>query len=502
MHATREAELDQLLRHEVFVDLYAVTRQGIRISKGSYSIKKLEDFYWGHARTAQDDEVADGLSSVVEYERYLVSRESDEPDQSILDAIRAYNEIDVQSTLALHDWLEGRRRELEEQGHVLARPERAQAQEIGDEERGEIALAERLLAAGHEQLAGCVGWHRREQRPEWWDFFRYQFLEPDQLVEDDTVLGGLGGPQPVGTIKRSTVWRYAFPPQDCKLPVGKGKYVRDVEPPFATVGWAKDIDAQAGWIDIVMGSARQPVVPRGVAGPGPLQDRELRASIQRTGELVLAGGESLATRLLDRVVPAPPTLQARPGESPTDVVVRVGQRLSGEVLAVQGPPGTGKTFAGGHLIRALLDRGLRVGVTALSHAVIRNLLAEADRPALHKVTLDEQAADATTEMASGAATDTAEGRRTSAEVDTVGRVGEPGRGTLVAEVGDVDTVASALATGSATLVGGTAWLWSARPSPTPWTCSSSTRRASSRSPTRSPWPPPRRRSCSSATPSS
>ncbi|MEO7447224.1 MAG: TM0106 family RecB-like putative nuclease, partial [Humibacillus sp.] len=59
-HATREAELDQLLRHEVFVDLYAVVRQGVRISKGSYSIKKLEEFYWGHTRPSGGSGVADG----------------------------------------------------------------------------------------------------------------------------------------------------------------------------------------------------------------------------------------------------------------------------------------------------------------------------------------------------------------------------------------------------------------------------------------------------------
>ena len=46
-HGTREAELDQLLRGERLVDLYAVVRQGLRISKPSYSIKKLEGFYWG-----------------------------------------------------------------------------------------------------------------------------------------------------------------------------------------------------------------------------------------------------------------------------------------------------------------------------------------------------------------------------------------------------------------------------------------------------------------------
>ena len=40
-----EAELDQLLREERFVDLYPVVRQSMRISKDSYSIKKVEAFY-------------------------------------------------------------------------------------------------------------------------------------------------------------------------------------------------------------------------------------------------------------------------------------------------------------------------------------------------------------------------------------------------------------------------------------------------------------------------
>ena len=111
-HATREAELDQLLRHEVFVDLYTVVRQGVRISKGSYSIKKLEEFYWGHTRSADGAGVADGLSSVVEYERWLAGRDDGSADQTILDDIRRYNEEDVRSTLALHEWLEERRAEL------------------------------------------------------------------------------------------------------------------------------------------------------------------------------------------------------------------------------------------------------------------------------------------------------------------------------------------------------------------------------------------------------
>ena len=121
-HATREAELDQLLRHEVFVDLYAVVRQGVRISKGSYSIKKLEEFYWGHTRPSGGSGVADGLSSVVEYERWVAGRDDGAPDQTILDDIRRYNREDVRSTLGLHDWLEARRSDLLSSGHALSRP--------------------------------------------------------------------------------------------------------------------------------------------------------------------------------------------------------------------------------------------------------------------------------------------------------------------------------------------------------------------------------------------
>ena len=44
-YATREEEVDRLLRGDVFVDLHRVVRQGLRASVERYSIKKLEPFY-------------------------------------------------------------------------------------------------------------------------------------------------------------------------------------------------------------------------------------------------------------------------------------------------------------------------------------------------------------------------------------------------------------------------------------------------------------------------
>ena len=427
-HATREAELDQLLRHEVFVDLYAVVRQGVRISKGSYSIKKLEEFYWGHTRSAEGAGVADGLSSVVEYERWLAGRDDGSPDQAILDDIRRYNEEDVRSTLALHDWLEERRRELESAGHMLSRPVSSELREVGDDERAEIELSERLVEHGHELLAGLVGWHRREKRPEWWDFFRYKELETAELVEDGTAIGDLGEPEEVRVVKQSKVWRYPFPPQECKVPVGK--YAPDVDT-HATVGKVVALDPVEGWVELSMKKSLEPPRPRGLGGPGPVMDQVLRASIARTGELALSGGSNLATRLLGRVVPTAEALAARGEETPKDVVVRVGGGLDGQVLAVQGPPGTGKTYAGSALIRELLDAGLRVGVTAQSHAVVLNLLHEVGRQAWHKDGTNAEEGDE------------------PADADS-----------LVRHTTDNAAVAAALASGEATLVGGTAWLWS------------------------------------------
>ncbi len=427
-HATREAELDQLLRHEVFVDLYAVVRQGVRISKGSYSIKKLEEFYWGHTRSSDSAGVADGLSSVVEYERWLSGRDDGAADQAILDDIRRYNEEDVRSTLALHVWLEERRAELEAAGEVLARPVPEPVKEIGDAERAEIELAERLVEGGHELLAGLVGWHRREKRPEWWDFFRYKELETAELVEDGTAIGDLGPPEERGLVKQSRIWRYPFPPQDCK--VSLGKYVPDVDT-HAPAGKVVAIDAAEGWVELSMRKSLEPPRPRGLGGPGPVMDQVLRESIARTGELALAGGGNLATRLLDRVVPQASDLAGRSGEAPKDVVVRVGRGLDGEVLAVQGPPGTGKTYAGSALVRELLDAGLRVGVTAQSHAVVLNLIDEVGRPAWHK---DGSKAESSDEVSDPDA--------------------------LVRHTTDNAEIAAALASGAATLVGGTAWLWS------------------------------------------
>ncbi|MGH3517100.1 MAG: TM0106 family RecB-like putative nuclease [Haloechinothrix sp.] len=416
-HGVREAELDQLLRAERFVDLYAVVRQGLRISKPSYSIKKMEAFYWGEIRGAGD--VADAMSSVLAYERWLV-----EPDDTTLRQIEDYNADDVRSTHDLHCWLEQRRTELESQHGPQLRPhEQPRDPETPptDQELAEHALAERLHAVGHSLLADLVQWHRREMRPQWWEVFRLEDLEGDELVDDGSAIGELSAPVHVGDIKKSKLWRYEFPPQDCKL--GVGRQALDVDE-HATAGEVHELDPVAGYIVLKLGAKREPLTPRGFGPPGPVDDKPLREAVRRLGESIVNGGHSLGRALLERRTP--PETPLRDGESPHDAVLRLGRRLNGEVLAVQGPPGSGKTTVGAALIRALLDDGKRVGVVAQSHAVIGHLLSAVRRPALQKRTKPEDFC------------------------------GAPG----VEETTDNNVVVQRLADGTATLVGGTAWLWS------------------------------------------
>ena len=53
-YATREEEIDRMLRAGLFVDLYQVVRHGLRASVESYSIKRLEPFYGFERQTPSD----------------------------------------------------------------------------------------------------------------------------------------------------------------------------------------------------------------------------------------------------------------------------------------------------------------------------------------------------------------------------------------------------------------------------------------------------------------
>ena len=335
-HGIREAELDQLLREERFVDLYRRRPAGDADQQGVLLDQEGRGVLRGHTRTA------DGAGWPTRWPASSSTSASlVDGDASVLDVDRGLQPGRRRSTRELHDWLEERRAELEKVHGTQPRPDArdgSASEAQSDAEVAEAELADRLRDAGHPLLAGLVGWHRREERPEWWDIYRLQ--GPRRRGARRTTR-----PPSAGCPRRSTTATSSSPSggatssrsQDTKVSEGRRKPL-DVDTQ-AEVGEVLEMDAAAGCL--VMKAGRNRPAPhaararaaQAAGGQGP-------AGVDRArGADVLAGGAPLGHALLDRRVPRP--LQAPAGASSRSTqVIRAGLALDGEVLAIQGPPGS------------------------------------------------------------------------------------------------------------------------------------------------------------------
>ncbi|MDQ3894099.1 MAG: TM0106 family RecB-like putative nuclease, partial [Actinomycetota bacterium] len=379
LYGTREEELDDLLRRELFVDLLAVVRQSLRASRPSYSLKEIEAFYL----RGREAPLRSGEDATVQYERWLETG-----DRSILDAIEAYNREDCLSTARLRDWLLERRSEAaalygEEIGWweapELRAPSGDAVRELGDRAR----LREELLAGaeegGERWLAGqLLDYHRREAKPVWWAFFERLKRTSTQLVDDSESIGELRwdgrAPEERG---RSLVFGFTFPAQEHRLGLGDEAY----DPLTGErAGTIVELDDAAGTLRLVRGPILEEVpLPRALIPGGPYPTTEQRNALTRLGRAIQSreGGYRALRRVLRRE-PAGRPIQT----TELDEMQRLVADLDGDYLFVQGPPGAGKTWTGARLIVHLLGLGQRVGVAATSHKAIHNLLDEIEEAAI------------------------------------------------------------------------------------------------------------------------
>jgi predicted RecB family nuclease len=117
-YATREEEIDRMLRAGLFVDLFQIVRRSLRASVESYSIKRLEAFYEHERDTplAVANMALAMLQANLELDDVLSI--SEETKASVL----AYNCDDCKSARGLRDWLEGLRAGLIADGAEVQRP--------------------------------------------------------------------------------------------------------------------------------------------------------------------------------------------------------------------------------------------------------------------------------------------------------------------------------------------------------------------------------------------
>jgi predicted RecB family nuclease len=390
-YATRENEVDNLLRAAIFVDLFSVVRHAIRASVESYSIKKLEPLY-SFVRTVPLEDVGGVMART--QARLEMADSAGIPDGDKA-AIRGYNRDDCASTQALREWLESVRADLVAGGAAIDRPAAATPEistELDEWQRKVAALIVRLTAgvpddiaerSAEQQaqwlLAFMLDWHGREKKAVWWEYFRLRDLSSDDLLHERAGLADVTFLQQVGGTTKAPVHRYRFAFQDTDIraeddlrSIGGDKFGRVV---------AISLDNRT--IDIKKRGDSAGIHPEAIFAHNFVDTQVLADSLMRIGEYVAdhgmeGEGDHRAAR--DLLMAVAPRLREQElqleGEATLAAAIRIALNLDKSVFPVQGPPGAGKTYAGARMICALAQDEKTIGVTANSHKVIRNLLDE------------------------------------------------------------------------------------------------------------------------------
>ena len=226
-------------------------------------------------------------------------------------------------------------------------------------------------------------WHWREEKVSHSDYFRLTELDEDELMDEAAGLAGLSfdGPAQGGT-KQCPVHRYRFPVQEAAV-----RKQDDVKMPGGlSFGKVEAIDTQACTVNITKRKDTANTHPTALFAHTTVRTGELSSALFRLGQWVADTGvdtpgsfraarDLLLARgpRLRHAASATAALQ-RDGESSVAAACRLALELDGGVLAIQGPPGAGKTYTAARMIRTLVRAGKNVGITAVSHKVIRNLL--------------------------------------------------------------------------------------------------------------------------------
>jgi len=452
-HGSRGEELDRLLRGKRLIDLHTVSKQGVRASVEHYSLKELERFA-GFERRVVLREASRARARV---EVLLDLGDLDAITATDRETVEGYNREDCEATAALRNWLEARRREWLGRGKNVPRPELidgeasdgvaerlAKVQVVYDALTQDLPEDRELWTESQQAtglLAAMLDYYRREMNCAHWEFFRLHDLEHDDLLGERKTLVGLEFVGTVGGKEKYPVDRYLYPEQETALDAGDRLYeVGEIESDFGTVS---SVDPVARTINIKKRKRTANLHPGAVLVDDRVTPWEKANSLlEFTRSVAESGidGDGLFRAGRDLLLRLPPRIEGHAGGSlrhdGEELVVaakRLARQLDTSYLPLQGPPGSGKTYTGARMIVDLARAGKRVGIAAVSHKVIRNLLGE--------VLVASKGGGSVVQVA-----------------HKIGSKEKPAEGEIL----DVRNNEAALAAlQEPRVVGGTAWLWSA-----------------------------------------
>lgn len=417
VHALFEKEVDELLRAEKFVDLHAVVKETLIAGVERYSLKEIEKFT-DYTRIIDLADAGPARKALeVALELYQLT---DLPAETFT-IVERYNEDDCRATAALHVWLEAVRSRRIAAGDEFDRP----LLKTGDAS-DEIALLENRSTeiynslvgglpedrsqwtASHQAfwlLAHMIDYFRRESKSAYWEYYRLHELDEEEAVGERKAIGGLvfEGVQPKRGKERNVTHRYRFPIQETSFSEGDDVVAVNGE----KVGTIREISLKDRYVDIKKHKEAVAVHPRAIhvsdipaVEPLPSALMDLAVQLEEDG-LEHTWPYAASKDLLMKRPPATTSgYTAREDVPQLELAVHWALHLDKSVLPIQGPPGSGKTHMGATMILALMRAGKKIGVTATSHKVIRNLLDKVSDLAQGVVPLLAHKVSATEELTS------------------------------------------------------------------------------------------------------
>lgn len=386
-YASKGIEIDALLRTETFVDLHRVVKQSLRLGVEKYSLKDLEK-YFGFERKME----LRLLSKVkANFEYLLNSKQFDAINEEEKKIIQLYNEEDCISTLELHKWLEAKRKELVDNGEIINRPtnEKEDISEKSNEFQERIKpIYDSLILdvpvnpeeRTKEQqakylIANFLEFYKREEKVVWWEYFRLKALEPSELFDESAALTYLKYTGIQETIKRSVIDTYSFDKQECDIRIDSK--IKDIEGKY--VGEIVDLDLERGILKLKRGDKLKDYHPETIVKNEYISNDKKESRIIKFANWVITNGLESEKKKYKCIRDILLNKSSIPKDLNNDLIELEKAKfwassLEGSFLAIQGPPGAGKSYTASRVILDLIKKGKRIGLTALSHKVIQNLL--------------------------------------------------------------------------------------------------------------------------------
>lgn len=407
VHTAYEQEVDELLRGERFIDLHAAFKESLLASVEHYSLKDLEKFTTYTRKVDLHDAGIARKNVEAALELNLIA---DLAKETII-TVEGYNEDDCLATEALHRWLEALRSDLVKNGAAFRRPflkEEEPDQELKEREKQSLRLFEGLISnipvdpkeRTDEQhakwlLAHQLNYFRREDKSAWWEYFRLQKMEDEDIYAERKAITGLKFVESFPGKKKNSLpsHKYSFPPQEVGITEGDKLVITnsatETEKFGISFGTVEKINVVERTLTVKKTNKALELHPNSVhindqIGPGVLWTSilALAAEVEAEGlapKWPYHASKDLLMRRKPRLTNGSNGAELLPGEKVEAAAIRIALNLDKSILPIQGPPGAGKSTTAAKMIIALLKQNKKIGITAISHRVIIGLIEKVKR---------------------------------------------------------------------------------------------------------------------------